>query len=216
LTVCLLFFIIIPLIIYGLSYIPFMMVPGPGHGIGAVVDYQVHMYKYHSGVKATHPFSSTWWEWPVIKTPAWYYDGSDALPPGKMSTISALGNPAIWWAGIIAVLAAVFLAMKHRNPHLFVILTAFAAQYLTWAIAPRDCTFIYHFFGAVPFVILCITYVISYIEDKNQKNRYFVNGYLAFVLILFIMFYPVLSGMVVSKAYAAAFLRWFESWVFFT
>jgi dolichyl-phosphate-mannose--protein O-mannosyl transferase len=133
-----------------------------------------------------------------------------------MSTIAALGNPAVWWTGIIAVLTAVFFVMKNRDARLFFVLVAFAAQYLTWAVAPRDCTFIYHFFGAVPFVILCITYIIEYIEERIPKSKYIVYGYLLLVLVLFMMFYPILSGMVVSKAYVSSFLRWFKSWYFFT
>ena len=212
---CVLFFIVVPAIIYTLSYVPFMMVPGPGHELGDVATYQAHMYNYHSAVKDDHPFSSTWWQWPLMKTPTWYYNGEN-LPQEKTSSIVAMGNPAIWWVGIVAVLGTVILAMKKRHGYMFVILTGFAAQYLTWAIVPRDCTFIYHFFGAVPFLILCITYMIKYSEEKFPKARFFVNGYLTVVLVLFIMFYPVLSGMVVGKTYVATFLRWLKSWVFFT
>ncbi|MFC2155316.1 phospholipid carrier-dependent glycosyltransferase [Acidobacteriota bacterium] len=216
LGLCILFFIIIPLITYTLSYIPFMMVPGPGHELGDVADYQVHMYDYHSKLKETHPFSSQWWQWPIMKTPAWYYNGEHNLPEGKTSSIAAFGNPAIWWIGIIAVLASLITVLKNRCGPMLVILTGFACQYLIWAVSPRDCTFIYHFFGALPFMILCITYMIKYLEEKFPKSKPVVYGYLLFVFILFVMFYPILSGMVVSKTYVASFLRWFKTWYFFT
>jgi dolichyl-phosphate-mannose--protein O-mannosyl transferase len=36
----------------------------------------------------------------------------------------------------------------------------------------------------------------------------------AVAALLFVLFYPVLSGMVVDKEYVTDVLRWFPSWVF--
>ncbi|MBV6342303.1 hypothetical protein HWQ67_11965, partial [Candidatus Magnetobacterium casensis] len=44
---------------------------------------------------------------------------------------------------------------------------------------------------------------------------YLTYCYLTVVMALFVMFYPIHSGMVVSKAYAT-YLRWFESWILFS
>jgi len=66
----------------------------------------------------------------------------------------------------------------------------------------------------VPFMVFCIVYVIMFILEKKPKARFGVYVYLALVLVLFIVFYPVLSGLPVLKTYAA-FLRWFKSWVFY-
>ena len=100
---CVLTFVIVPLGVYTLSYIPFMMVPGPGHNLKDVVTYQVHMYKYHKDLVATHPFSSPWWEWPMMLRPIWYYQAK-LMPQGMLSSIVSFGNPLVWWPGFIAVL----------------------------------------------------------------------------------------------------------------
>ncbi len=212
---CVLFFIVIPAIIYTLSYIPIMK-SGTGHGLDYVVENQVEMFVYHSKVKDTHPFSSTWWEWPIMKYPIWYHHGEHGIPEGKISTIVAMGNPAIWWLGILAVPLAYVLALKRRDRMMFIVLIGFAFQYLTWAVAPRDCTFIYHYFGAVPFLIMCIVYMFHRLEQEKPKSKIFVNIYLVLTGCLFIMFYPIISGMVVSKSYVATFLKWFKTWIFFT
>lgn len=211
---CMLFFIVIPFIIYFLSYIPFMIVPGPGHGPMDVVTYQIHMYNYHKTLKASHPFSSPWWQWPLIIRPVWYYGGQEHLGADKVSSIVAMGNPAIWWTGIPAVFAAAVMSMKNRDSRMYIVLVGLASQYIPWVLVPR-LTFMYHFFASVPFVILCIAYVIMRIKERYPHYGYIIYGYMTVVLGVFVMFYPVLSGTVVDKAYVTRFLRWLPSWIFY-
>jgi dolichyl-phosphate-mannose-protein mannosyltransferase len=169
------------------------------------------MYGYHKNLVSTHPFSSKWWQWPIMTKPLWAYSGTD-VTPGKTSTITILGNPAIWWIGIIAIISSIFIAVKKHDRKIVVVLVAIAAQYLPWVLIPR-IAFIYHFFSIVPFAILAIVYVIKNIEEKYPKARYMVYVYLTVVALLFIWFYPVLSGMEVDSSYIAN-LRWLKSWIF--
>ncbi|MBN1409296.1 MAG: glycosyltransferase family 39 protein, partial [Spirochaetales bacterium] len=107
---CVLVFIIIPAIIYFLSYIPFMMVPGQGHDFGAVLQSQIGMFDYHTELQATHPFSTPWYEWPLIIRPMWYYGGTN-LPGNVTERIVAMGNPAVWWVGSLAMIILSLLAL---------------------------------------------------------------------------------------------------------
>lgn len=210
---CVLVFVLVPVTIYLLSYIPFMMVPGPGHELVDVFRYQKHMYNYHSHLQASHAFSSAWWEWPIIRRPLWLYKGAEMVPD-KVSSIVLMGNPAIWWFGIFSIIAAFIAAWAKRKKEIFVVLIAAASQYLPWVLVPRKLLFIYHFFATIPFMILCTTFVLMSLREKFPKFKYAIYIYLLIVLILFIMFYPVLSGAVVSKSYVTNYLRWFDSWVF--
>ncbi len=209
---CLVMFVAVPLVIYGLSYIPFMLVPGPGHGLKDVITYQKHIYEYHKNLVATHPFSSAWWEWPMMLRPIWYYQGH-FLPDGKLSSIISFGNPLVWWPGFIAVLASFYTAFRRKDKHLAVLLVAFCSQYLPWILVPR-LTFIYHYFAMVPFMVLCLTYFLKDLMEDYPDKRKWVYGYLTGVLLLFIVFYPLLSGMVIPKDYSI-WLRWLPGWNFF-
>ncbi|MEJ2664067.1 MAG: hypothetical protein P8107_08505 [Spirochaetia bacterium] len=208
------FFIIIPAVIYFLAYLPIIAATAPPRPVSFVINDQVDMYNYHSKLVATHPFASSWWQWPFMVRPLWYYSGHQYLPPAVVSSIAAFGNPAVWWVGSLCLLAAVFIAIYKKDKRVLFIMIAFLSQYLPWIIIPRDLTFIYHFFTAVPFMVFCIVYVIMFILEKIPKARFGVYVYLVLVLVLFIVFYPVLSGLPVLKTYAA-FLRWFKSWVFY-
>ena len=111
-------FIAVPFAIYTLSYIPYMNTPS-GEGFKTIFANAEYMLKYHGKdvVSSTHPFSSYWFEWPIMYRPIWYY--SNSLDNGIRQGISAFGNPAVWWVGIGAVaycLAhAIIIPLRNKN-----------------------------------------------------------------------------------------------------
>ncbi len=211
---CVVFFVIIPAAIYIISYVP-GIITGSYDNFSYIFDNQVNMLKYHSRdvLNSTHPFSSFWWQWPLMVRPLKTYAGTD-LPAGVTSTMTLLGNPAIWWIGMIAVATSFLLAVKRRDRRMVVIFAAIAFQYLPWISVAR-IAFIYHFFSSVPFLILCIVYLINYMLESHLNLKPVVYTYLAVVLALFLMFYPILSGLEISSLYVENFLLWFKGfWVF--
>ena len=208
---CILFFVMIPGLIYLLSYIPFVDPVNPGF-FAKISANQNTMFYYHSTLTATHSYSSHWYEWPVMLRPILYYvnDSTENLRQG----ISAFGNPLVWWAGIPAFLYTGYLAIcKHKQTAYFLIIS-YLAQYLPWVLVDR-CTFIYHYFPSVPFVALMIGYCFLQWK-KSVKPAWYKTGlgiYATAAFILFMLFYPVLSGTYISREYVDSFLRWLESWV---
>ncbi len=209
---CVLFFILVPVCVYFLSYIPIMLIPE--HGPADVIRYQGHMYRYHRYLEATHPFSSPWWEWPVMVKPIWMYQGMD-VPEGKISSIASFGNPALWWGGLLAVLATIFFAVKWKDRSMTFVLGALASQYIPWILIPR-LTFIYHYFASVPFVIFCLVYCSRRMYEYTRWGKALLAVLVVLTVVLFVMFYPVLSGMMVDRAYVSMYLRWLPSWHFYT
>ena len=217
---CLLFFIIIPLAIYYFSYYRHFLVDGigsfgemfSGEYVEKVVDLQKQILDYHAGLGGdTHYFRSPWYQWPVIWWPMWYYSGADYVAGDMVSSISCMGNPAVWWTGLLAlVLILVYSAWKRRTPKAWLlVLIGFASQFLPWVLVPRS-TFIYHYFASVPFIILCTALCLQRLEKRNaQAFKWVSAGLLAAALVLFAAFYPLESGMTVPRAYAQ-FLRWFK------
>ena len=62
------------------------------------------------------------------------------------------------------------------------------------------------------FVVLGIVYFMKYFTEQNPKEKKYIYVYLAAVFVLFIMFYPVLTGMEVPTAYVNTALRWLPTW----
>ncbi|MBC7962614.1 MAG: phospholipid carrier-dependent glycosyltransferase [Steroidobacteraceae bacterium] len=209
--ICLVAFGVLPALIYLSAFLPYLALPGPGHDLTDVFRLQAHMLNYHRTLQATHPFSSPWWSWPLDLHPMWMYTGA-GLPDGTASSIVSFGNPAIFWLGIPAVATAAFLALRNRDARLGVVLTALVCQYLPW-VGINRLAFIYHFFSTVPFLILCIVATLRSAELRCPRFRAVTWGYLGVAAGLFILFYPVLSGLQVSQDYVAS-LRWFPTWFF--
>ena len=211
---CVIFFVMIPALIYLMSYLPFVSYHEEGL-FARMLHNQVNMYNYHSNLTASHPYSSLWYEWPIIKRPVWYYSsivtGEYGLG-GIREGISSFGNPLVWWAGIPAVFFMFYLrAIKNDKVAAF-LLIGYLAQYLPWFFVSR-ITFIYHYFPSVVFVVLMIVHSIKQKRLPAQAFPVLTVLYGIAVFALFLLFYPVLSGQPVEAAFVDKWLRWFGSWV---
>ncbi len=192
----------IPAVVYLLSYVPYILA---GHDLMDVVDLQFSMFSFHSGLRASHPFSSHWWTWPFIQKPVWLF--VVYLPGSMVSTIATMGNPAVWWVGFICVFFCLFRSLKDKA--CLFLTTIFFFQWLPYVLVGR-VTFIYHFYSNVPILVLMITYWLQKVWRVNGK---LVLLYIGAVVALFIVFYPVTSGFPVSVDYRDV-LRWMRGWIF--
>ncbi|MEE3392413.1 MAG: phospholipid carrier-dependent glycosyltransferase [Lachnospiraceae bacterium] len=205
---CVLVFILLPLIIYCLSYIPFN--DGSDRGFfRKIIAAQYTMYNYHAHLNATHPFSSWWYQWPIMYRPIWYY--SRVLPNGLREGISAFGNPLVWWAGIPASLIVLYWALVKRDKRSIFLSIGYLVQYAPWFLVTR-IVFIYHYFPSVPFVTMSLAYCFDKLIEKNRRFKKPVYIYTALAIVMFVVFYPVLSGYPISAEYGKH-LKWFKSWV---
>lgn len=212
LAFCLIFFIVIPAVIYSLSFIPVLKEVEGGYTLHNLIQAQVHMYDYHSELTATHPYSSQWWQWPFMKRPLWLYNGT-GLEAGMKSTIVTMGNPLIWWTGLFTMFASVWFSIKRKDRYMYMVWIAYFSVYIPWTLVPRY-TFIYHYFTMVPFSILSTVYIMKLCEERYTWFRKIRLLYVLVAALLFIAYYPALSGLTVSRDYIDYVLRWFPTWDF--
>lgn len=200
---CVLMFGIVPILIYAVSYIPYVRCMKDG--IGAIIKNQTDMLTYHGKtiVSSTHSYSSPWYKWPLDLRPIWYYTGENGT---RTENISSFGNPAVWWTGAAAFLFCVYDALREKNKNARFLVIAYLAQLVPWIPVTR-ITFIYHYFPCVPFIVLMICHVA---HRLSAKRTLIVLTVIA--VILFAAFYPVISGYPVPLEYITKFLRWLPSW----
>ena len=217
---CLVFFIVVPLVIYYFSY--YWHLRGEGlqrfpemftlSKLRRVIQIQQNMFGYHAGLGGdTHYFRSPWYQWPVIWWPMWYYSGTAYMPEGTVSSISCMGNPAVWWFGLAAMIYVIVrMCWERRSPRRYVMcVVGFASQFLPWVIVPRS-TFIYHYFASVPFIIIASVLLLDDVR-RHSKTAYRIAAsvLLASAAALFALFYPLESGLPAAKSYVQH-LRWFK------
>ncbi len=203
------FFILVPLVIYTLSFIPVVGYSEYNNLIDKTIKCTMSMYDYHSKLVAEHYYSSPFYEWPVIWMPLLY--ANDDVANGLVSSVSCMGNPAIWWIGIVCVLFVLYRWIIKRDNKAGFLVIAYAAQYVPWMSVGR-ITFIYHYFPAILFVMLMIGYVMHLLCECFSQGSKIVIGYMTLVVIVFMMFFPVVSGLPVEKDWGLS-LRWLKDWI---
>ncbi len=209
---CVIFFIIIPVCIYVLSFIPIDYKDNSISLLESVKASVKTMFDYHKGVVEPHPYASPWYEWPIDLRPIFYYQGA-LLPPSRGSAIAGFGHPLLFWFGLIAFFTilwsfiTIFFKKKNllgENKLLLFPVIGYLSQYLPWVVAPRKITFIYHYFSCIPFLILMIGIIFRYLEENNIISRRATRIFLIVFLALFIIYYPLLSGLEVPRFYLNA------------
>lgn len=217
---CLIFFIAVPLTIYYLSYFRYATASGMSgpemffsrEYLDIVLDNQKFMFTYHSGVNAEHPYSSRWYQWIFDIRPILYY--LHYFEDGTRSSFGAFVSPALCWGGLMAMCAMVYRGAFRRDGRAAFILVGYLAQLLPWVFITR-ITFEYHYFPSTVFLTLALGDVFSTLMDFRRENRKLVYAFAAVSLALFLMFYPVISGVRIPTRYASLCLRWIPNfWPF--
>ena len=220
---CVLFFILIPVLIYLASYIPYMSYTYYAQRIYSLQDYirevwqtQTFMFDYHNtpNLGKNHPFYSPWWEWPIIGKPM-YYASKQYLPSdsGRSFSIFAFGNPVIWFGGLAALLFCIArLLPRHRykegnslyrwhirsgscdSRYMFLIV-GLLAQYLPWVLVPRG-TYIYHYFASIPFLMTAIFLCFDF-RGKTAERICKISAcvFIGLSALFFILLFPYASGL---------------------
>lgn len=191
-------FLILPVVIYLGSYFDMFLT---GHSFSIWWGMQEQMWWYHTGLKATHPYSSMWWSWPFLLRPIYLYTSEEI--DGWVSRIYAFGNPAVFWFGFISVITASIYAYLEKNKRLALIIFSYIIFFVPWALSPR-IMFLYHYLPSVPFMCIAIGYIL-------RRFPRIIFPYLFVCLLLFIYFYPHWAGLRIplwlDKSY-----YWFSSW----
>jgi predicted membrane-bound dolichyl-phosphate-mannose-protein mannosyltransferase len=193
--------------IYMISNIPYFLA---GWNLGDFWDYQWSMFRFHSSLTASHPYSSEWYTWPLMLKPLWMYVGHYN---GTTSHIATFGNPALWWASIFALLATLWLAVRHRNRTALFIAVPFLTQWLIFAAIGR-VLFIYHFYPNMLFIILATTLWALWLWDRFRWGKWAVSSYLTLNVVCFAFFYPIISGLPMANGYWD-WLNWVQEWVIY-
>jgi dolichyl-phosphate-mannose--protein O-mannosyl transferase len=199
----------VPGAIYLASWYPFFA-RGQFQTFADLVTYHKQAIDYHRFLKATHPYGSPWWSWPLLGRPVLYYAeytnlGVDQFTGQPLiSRISNLGNPWIWWTSLPCVLSLPYFIIRHRSFPAAVILVGFITQYVPWAPVTR-VLFIYEMIGGLIFMVLALAFVLAQIADRWPVwGRRLAIAHLALVVTFFVYFYPVFTGLPISTS------AWFE------
>lgn len=196
-------FLIIPPTFYFVSYLPMFL---SGFDLNHFWDTQRQMWWYHTGLSATHPYSSPWWSWPILIRPVYLFLETANIYAGEailVSKIYAMGNPFIFWGGVAAFILSLWFFWKKRFLKLGFIIFSYLIFFVPWALSPR-IMFLYHYLPSLPFLSIMVAFILK-IWQKYALVFFLVS------FLLFLYFYPHWTGVYVTER-LDSFYYWFSSW----
>ncbi len=215
---------VVPPLVYVLSYGQWWL---QGHTIKQFYELHQQIWWYQTGLKATHSYQSQALTWPFLYRPVWYYVKYEDVVKNGVKTlyignIYTMGNPIIWWAGLLAVIFTVIkffwgiwvkIQGKINSERLLsvtIVLVGYFGMFVPWVLSPR-IMFLYHYLPSMPFLCLALAYGLGKIRETGKIGRYLVNGYLAVVILAFIYFYPHWTALLLPQNWTNQYY-WLPSW----
>lgn len=202
------FFVVIPFIIYTSWFLLFPNNFYHTDSLNSVVKEQKIMYEYHSSMNLDHPFSSSWYTWPISYKPVWYHQ-TDLMNDSEES-ISGVGNFILWIGGIFGFFYCVYRIFK-KDKNAFFLVVVMLSLWLPYIFIGR-VMFLYHYFPVLPFLFLGTVLSLKELTEEYH-SKLIIPVYLFLGLLFFILYFPVISGQPVTYKYAD-WLKIFYSWYF--
>ena len=210
------FLIIIPFFTYLASYGQFWL---QDHKISQFIDLHKQIWWYQNRSDLAHPYGTTavfctpkgldgpksWCPW-ILDIKGVYFSFETYGP--KNGYIYALGNPLIFWAGLIAISYLIGKLISERNGKLSLILMGYFIFWVPWIFSPR-LLFLYHYLPSLPFLTIALGILLKDIWETKFKFLT-ILAILIFALSFF-YFYPITSGYPINPQLLEKFM-WFSTW----
>ena len=210
---CLVFFILVPCGVYYLAYLPYGRALGQSPFslayLQTIVENQRFMFTYHASIVAEHPYSSRWYQWLLNIRPILYY--LEYYDDGTRSSIAAFVNPLLCWGGLLSLFVLGYTAIFRRDRRAAFLLVGFLAQLLPWVFISR-LTFAYHYFPSAAFLVLSMGYIFALTRENNRRWLLYAGSFTVVCVVLFVLFFPVLSGMPADNVRTTQILQWLPTW----
>lgn len=199
-------FVFIPIVIYFLSFSQFWL---QGHTLDQFIELHNQIYRYQTGLTATHPFQSKPWQWPIPLRTVWYHVRYDTT---TIANIYALANPIISWGGLVAIAWMILKAITRKRivaPY-FLVLSAYFLMWTPWLLSPR-IMFYYHYLPAIPFLAIILAIALRNLWDQHNSAKGLVVAFITISCAAFVFFFPLWTGLFVPQTLLPYFF-WLKGW----
>lgn len=189
---------------YFATFLPALLYAREPLTLAGLIPYQSFIYAQQTQALAPHTYMSDWWDWPLITRPIWYlYEPVD----GVMRGVLLIGNPAIMWGGLIAVVACLWA----RERTLLLVAGLYLFSMALWIVIPKKIGFYYYYY--LPAIFLCLALAGAFHRYcREGRARAIPAVFLAVSVALFVYFFPILSAAALPNDQAFLEWMWFESW----
>ena len=182
------YYVLIPPLIYLLSYSQFFLLGGNWQ---AFIDLHKQIFYYQTHLTATHTYQSAAWQWPLLIRPVWFYV---EYVKNSVANIYNLGNPAVFWGGLVALIFS-------RNWYLLI---SYFSLFFPFIFSPR-IMFLHHYLPALTFLCLILA------QRLNTFSKKTITIIMIITVIIFIFFFPLNTAIPLPNN-LLKFWFWLPTW----
>ncbi len=177
-----------------------------------MLDFHTHL-TYSSGV--THPYGTRPWGFLLQARPTAFY--WEELPPGEgdppstdkqVSEIIALGNPLLWWSGVVAFFYALKRLLFRREGLAGAVIIGTLGGWVPWLFFPDRVMFTFYSVAFSPWVMLTVVWALRRIAQPDRllggwsrRGSLAVGGFIALALLVAAYFLPLWNGQWIPDWY---------------
>jgi len=188
-----LWMLIVPILAYAVTFIPYLWLPGEEGTFGDIMRLQQDMAVTQSLITGVHYYSSQWYQWPLGYTHIWFHF---KYIDGATHAILLMGNPAILLPGFLAALFCAWLWWKRRTREAFLAVVWYWLLFLCFSVIPRKMSFFHYYLPAACMLSLPLAYIFRHYGGaplfRVAWGRW---AFLGVTVTLFALFYAVLVGL---------------------
>lgn len=164
-----------------------------------------------------HAWGSPWWSWPLMLRPIRYeYLVS---PEGQLQVVLAIGNPLVWWASSLAVLAGLVelarrAVLRRFDPDdpLVPIVLGYVVMLLPWIPGTR-IPYIYNYLPIYAFALLALTYWLVRIWRGPSFGPWLVVAFAVLALAVTLLYLPLATTYPIDQDDLTRLIL-FDSWFY--
>ncbi|RYY25679.1 MAG: phospholipid carrier-dependent glycosyltransferase [Sphingomonadales bacterium] len=198
----------VSILTYFVTFLPaFFYARDPLDGIAGLIALQSDMYALQTQALRPHTYQSSWWQWPLMLRPIWYFYEWDN---GAQRGVLLIGNPIVMWGGLLAVLACYWAWFKEKAIVPLSAALLWTISLLIYIVIPKTIGFYYYYHMSG--IFLCIVLAIAFQHFDRGKNRGREEWFAAIALVAFVYFYPIIAASPLSDAQSFRHWMWFPSW----
>lgn len=188
----------------------------------SLYEYHREIWNFHTSLTQEHNYEAYAAGWLILLRPtAFYYEETNLNCAADLcsSEILAMGNPAIWWVGVIALISLLVWFIRQPKFEISIILVLFLAGWLPWLGYPERPTFYFYAIVMMPFIAIALAFLfrqLTWILKSNGFSNWAGTSltaiYLFIVLGLTIFFLPIWTAISIPKN-EWLWRMWFDSWI---
>lgn len=194
-------------------------------GLRSLAHYHAEAWQFHVGLTGDHSYQSNPLSWFLQTRPTSFYWQSLEQGQGDCSASScaaevlALGNPAIWWIGSLALLYLVWRWIARRDWASGAVLLGVLAGWVPWLLYLDRTIFTFYSVVFLPYLAMALAIAIGALVGsrdaplpRRRTGTLVAAGVLLVVIALAWWFYPIWTAEVLPYD-QWTWRMWMPTWV---